>query len=156
MLDNTTYKHIRSYKIHAYDQHYYCFSDTISRVDDVDRSVGKKLRLRRLLLGLSQQAVGESLDVSIQQIQKYEKATNRISSSNLYKLSKRLKVPLDYFFEDVTSTISTNFAEDQTEFSNDSNHEREILTLVRNYNEIRDQSVRKKILDLVKTLSPIK
>lgn len=130
---------------------------SIGRVDDIDRHVGKKLRQKRIYLGLSQQALGEEVGVSIQQIQKYEKATNRIASGKLYQFAKLLKEPVAYFYEgveDMVSKMKPNFAEAQEEFnSKDIVHEREILSLVRAFNEITDSGVRKTVLDLVKKLS---
>lgn len=130
---------------------------SVGRVDDIDRHVGKKLRQKRIYLGLSQQALGEEVGVSIQQIQKYEKATNRIASGKLYQFAQLLKEPISYFYEgveDVVSKIKPSFAEAQEEFSGkDIVHEREILSLVRAFNEIPDAGVRKTVLDLVKKLS---
>jgi transcriptional regulator with XRE-family HTH domain len=128
-------------------------------VDDIDRYVGKRLREKRKYLGLSQQDLGEHIDVSIQQIQKYEKASNRISSGNLYKLAKKLEVPLNYFFEGIERNPSSNvqhLAEDQKAFSYNDQHEREISTLIKYYNEISDPTVRKKIIDLVKAMATTK
>ncbi len=62
--------------------------------------LGKKLRMRRLSLGLTQTKVAEAINVTFQQIQKYEKGTNGVSSSRLIQLSKFLKVPITYFYED--------------------------------------------------------
>ena len=84
------------------------------RADNIDRLVSKRLKMRRMMLGLSQHDLGMAVDVSIQQVQKYEKASNRISSGKLFTFAKFLKVPVSYFFEhgDVTSNIIGNiFAE---------------------------------------------
>ena len=62
--------------------------------------LGKKLRMRRLSLGLTQTKVAQAINVTFQQIQKYEKGTNGVSSSRLMQLSKFLKVPITYFYED--------------------------------------------------------
>lgn len=64
----------------------------------VDAHIGSRLRLRRLMLGMSQEALGESLSVTFQQVQKYEKGTNRISASRLYYIASIFDVPLSYFF----------------------------------------------------------
>ena len=110
------------------------------------------------MLGLSQQVLGDAVGVSIQQIQKYEKATNRVASGKLYQFANLLKVQIEYFFEGMDGLekkIKPNLAESQEVFSdgNDAVQEKEVLLLVRSYNEITDSGVRKKILDLVKTLS---
>lgn len=66
----------------------------------LDRHVGRRVRLRRTLLGLTQQELGEQIGVTFQQIQKYERGTNRISASRLWEISRVLKVPVSFFFED--------------------------------------------------------
>ncbi|MBP7190664.1 MAG: helix-turn-helix domain-containing protein [Rickettsiaceae bacterium] len=131
-----------------------------AKVDPIDIYVGKRLKSRRLMLGFSQQDLGEAVSVSIQQVQKYERATNRISSSKLYHFAKFLKVPVSYFFANDLEPLSVpGFAEEQTPYdsgasTNDDNaSEREIMSLVRSYNSIKDPQVRKKILDLVRTFA---
>ena len=80
--------------------------------------LGKKLRLRRLSLGLTQTKVAQAINVTFQQIQKYEKGTNGVSSSRLMQLSQFLKVPVIYFFEDykefkdLSSDMTENNSED--------------------------------------------
>lgn len=137
-------------------------SEDVHKVDPIDIYVGKRLKSRRLMLGYSQQDLGEAVNVSIQQIQKYERATNRISSSKLYNFAKFLRVPVSYFFaNDLEPLHATGFAEEQTpfEWENDNEidadnaSEREIMILVRSYNEIKDNHVRKKILDLIRTFA---
>ena len=68
--------------------------------DNFNLHLGKKLRMRRLSLGLTQTKVAEAINVTFQQIQKYEKGTNGVSSNRLMQLSSYLKVPITYFFED--------------------------------------------------------
>src|ERR1700751_882143 len=67
----------------------------------VDKYVGSRVRMRRVLLGMSQEKLGEALGLTFQQIQKYEKGTNRVSASRLQQISKTLKVPPSFFFEGV-------------------------------------------------------
>jgi transcriptional regulator with XRE-family HTH domain len=130
-----------------------------SKVDYVDSHVGRKLKMRRIMLGLSQNDLSEAVHVSIQQIQKYEKATNRISSGRLYAFSRLLKVPVSYFYDDLVEEITPDgvsyAAEDSEDFVYDSKNaaERELVSLIRSFNEIKDHNVRKKIIDLVKSLS---
>lgn len=125
------------------------------KADYIDNHVGKRLKRRRILLGMSQQDLGEAVNVSIQQIQKYEKATNRIASGKLYSLSKLLQVPVTYFFDQEDEQTTLGFAEEQTVYDPNENQasERELITLVRSFNEMKDLNLRKKVLDLVKTLS---
>src|ERR1700727_3574896 len=71
--------------------------------DPIDRHVGARVRMRRLILGMSQGKLGEALDVTFQQVQKYEKGANRIGASRLQQLARVLDVPPAYFFEDAPS-----------------------------------------------------
>ena len=73
-----------------------------------NKHLGNKLKLRRLALGLTQTKVAKAINVTFQQIQKYEKGTNGVSSSRLIQLSNFLKVPITYFFEDFSDNVSTN------------------------------------------------
>ena len=77
--------------------------------------LGKKLRMRRLSLGLTQTKVAEAINVTFQQIQKYEKGTNGVSSNRLMQLSNYLKVPITYFFEDFKNFNDLNSINDQNE-----------------------------------------
>lgn len=69
--------------------------------NSIDVAVGMKIRQRRMLMGLSQERLGESLGITFQQVQKYEKGTNRVSASKLQAVADTLKVPVSYFFEEV-------------------------------------------------------
>lgn len=130
------------------------------RADNVDRLVSQRLKMRRMMLGLSQQDLGQAVDVSIQQVQKYEKASNRISSGKLFTFSKFLKVPVSYFFEqgdDTSNTIGAIFAENSENYSADNDKdsitEKEIVTLIKAFSDIKSFNSRKKIVELVKTMS---
>ena len=70
---------------------------------ELDTFIGARLRMRRLMLGMSQEALGEKLSLTFQQIQKYEKGTNRVSASRLYELAQALDVPVQYFFDGVSA-----------------------------------------------------
>jgi transcriptional regulator with XRE-family HTH domain len=126
-----------------------------TRIDDIDRYVSSRLRARRMMLGLSQQALGNEVCVSVQQIQKYEKANNRISSGKLYHFANFLNVPVSYFFEEIgVKSAPHGFAESQEQCGIDSiAHEREVLVLVRAYNAINDANLRRKVVDLVRSMS---
>ena len=81
--------------------------------DNFNKHLGNKLKLRRLALGLTQTKVAKAINVTFQQIQKYEKGTNGVSSSRLMQLANFLKVPITYFYEDfpsykVDGSIETN------------------------------------------------
>ena len=127
-----------------------------SRTNHVDVHIGRHLKNRRLMLGMSQQDLGDAVDVSVQQIQKYEKATNRISSSKLFSFAKLLNTPVIEFFKGINEEEETSvFAEEQEEFLPETSPvpERELLSLIRAFNTIKDPNVRKKIIELAKSLS---
>lgn len=122
----------------------------------IDIHVGARLRLRRTLLGLSQEKLGEAVGITFQQLQKYERGSNRISASRLFNLSQVLGVPVSYFFEDMPSpehiaTPSADVPPSETE-EFESMARRETLELVRAYYRIEDPSVRKRTFDLLKAL----
>ena len=70
---------------------------------ELDTNIGARLRMRRLMLGMSQEALGEKLSLTFQQIQKHEKGTNRVSASRLYELAQALDVPVQYFFDGISA-----------------------------------------------------
>jgi transcriptional regulator with XRE-family HTH domain len=135
------------------------------RASPIDVHVGSRVRLRRTLLGMSQEKLGEALGLTFQQIQKYERGVNRIGASRLFDLARVLDVPIGFFFDDMSPELGGNaanrargsafgFAEGQEGFEDDTLHRRETLELVRAYYRITDPSVRKRVFDLIKTLSP--
>jgi transcriptional regulator with XRE-family HTH domain len=123
----------------------------------VDIHVGQKLRSKRVMIGMSQEELGQAVGVTFQQIQKYEKGLNRIGSSRLYEFSKILNVPVSYFFEDMAGENNLNDANGVAEPNGSFDHLRldnkEVLNLVRAYSLITDIEVRKKMLSLIKSLS---
>ena len=124
--------------------------------NSVDVHVGSRVRLRRTLLGMSQQKLGNALGLTFQQVQKYERGTNRIGSSRLYVLSRILDVPVSFFFDDMAQEIAVGqpgFAEAaQVLFDQDNLAKRETLELVRAYYKVKDALVRKRSFDLVKAI----
>ena len=126
----------------------------VSKPDPIDVHVGSRVRLRRTLMGMSQEKLGNALGLTFQQIQKYERGANRIGSSRLYKLSQILSVPVSFFFEELPGVQEVGFAEDkQEEFESNQLSKRETLELVRAYYRITDPKVRKRMFDLVKAVS---
>ncbi len=123
----------------------------------VDIHVGKRLRLRRSVLGFSQEYVGKKLGVTFQQIQKYERGVNRVGSSRLYDFARILKVPVAYFFEALEEP--QGFAENtasETDGLLEIPHmleSKETLALVRAYYQIQSPIVRKKVLALIKSMA---
>lgn len=134
----------------------------IDEPDPIDVHVGSRVRLRRTLLGLSQDKLARAIGVSFQQLQKYERGTNRISASRLYALSKVLGVGISWFFEDAPSTAKRRTAAaearqpvNEATAEQDPMKANETVKLVRAYYMIEDPKVRKKILNMVRAVSPI-
>jgi transcriptional regulator with XRE-family HTH domain len=121
----------------------------------IDIHVGQRLRLRRTLLGFSQETLGEAVGITFQQLQKYERGANRISASRLFNLSQVLGVPVTFFFEDLppgdTTVASAGEQNATQEFG--SMARRETLELVRAYYRIQDDPVRRRAFELIKALA---
>lgn len=131
----------------------------------IDIHVGKRVRLRRTLLGMSQEKLGDAIGLTFQQVQKYERGTNRIGSSRLWQLSQVLDVPVSYFFDDVSDEVAAA-AKPRTKaekaaglaevpgpaFEADPMARRETLELVRAYYKISNGGVRKRVFEMVKAL----
>lgn len=127
-----------------------------SNPDPIDVHVGSRVRLRRTLLGMSQEKLGKALGLTFQQIQKYERGANRIGSSRLFRLSKIMDVPVTFFFEEMASDVMAGAkglaSGKQESFEPDRLSKRETLELVRAYYRITDAKVRKRIFELVKAI----
>jgi transcriptional regulator with XRE-family HTH domain len=140
----------------------------VAKPNPIDVHVGKRLRLRRTLLGMSQERLGEMLSLTFQQIQKYERGVNRIGSSRLYELGQILDVPVSFFFDDMAGRrepcgnrrLEPGLGEDSRVFDyslEDSLplESRETLELVRAYYRINDTQVRKRLFELAKALGSL-
>mgnify|MGYP001550316365 FL=1 len=123
----------------------------------IDVQVGTRVRLRRMLIGMSQEKLGEMLGLTFQQVQKYEKGVNRIGAGRLFQVAHILGVPIDYFYEGVNGMGegAPGFAEPGgssppvMEFLSSG----EGLQLSLAFMKIKDPKVRKRVLDLVKSLA---
>ena len=120
----------------------------------VDRHVGSRVRMRRMLVGMSQEKLGEALGITFQQIQKYEKGTNRIGASRLHQIARVLSVPVEFFYEGAPLIGSTEgFAEGPASgYVADFLTTSEGLELIKAFIEIKDPKVRRKLVDLAKVL----
>ncbi len=124
----------------------------------VDVHVGSRVRLRRTLLGMSQERLGEAIGLTFQQVQKYERGANRIGASRLYDLSRVLDVPVSFFFDDIDPAVVTPPAEsasapDEARAEPDPMMRRETLELVRAYYRIPDSQIRRRLFDLTKAIA---
>ncbi len=123
----------------------------------IDIHVGSRVRLRRTMQSMSQEKLGNSLGITFQQIQKYEKGANRIGASRLQNIATVLNTPIAFFFEDAPSGDGS--AKGGMEESNSTNYvvdflsSSEGLQLNRSFVKITDTKVRRKIIDLVKALA---
>jgi len=135
-----------------------------SRPSPIDVHVGSRIRLRRTLLGMSQEKLGDALGLTFQQIQKYERGVNRVGASRLFDLARVLDVPVSFFFDDMPEPLAKEygapsarraggFAETQEAFGEDLMGRRETLELVRAYYRIGDPTVRKRVFELLKSLA---
>jgi transcriptional regulator with XRE-family HTH domain len=126
----------------------------------VDVHVGARVRLRRTLLGMSQEKLGDAIGLTFQQVQKYERGANRIGSSRLFDLSRVLDVPVGFFFDEMPTDVAANspaqwragLAEEPSSYELDPMAKRETLELVRAYYKITDPVIRKRLFEMTKAL----
>ena len=123
----------------------------------IDIHVGGRIRLRRTMLGMSQEKLGEKLGITFQQVQKYEKGTNRVGASRLQNIAAILGVPVSFFFEDAPGEAGQPPVDGMSESSStyvvDFLSSAEGLQLNRAFVKITDPKVRRRIIELVKALS---
>ena len=122
----------------------------------VDIHVGKRLRARRTILGVSQEDIGDSVGITFQQVQKYERGLNRIGSSRLYEFSCLLGVGVSYFFEELdgnSSSKDSSLSDGDFLFEHEKFSNKELMSLVKAYQGIDNAKVRKKVLSLVKAIA---
>jgi len=134
--------------------------------DPIDIHVGSRLRMRRNLIGLSQEQLGKSLGLTFQQIQKYERGINRMGSSRLFQIAKTLSVPVAYFFDGLPTSLEPSAQagiaaneqvapESAAAEKNDYDilRRRETLELIRAYYRIQDTKQRRKVYELIRSMS---
>ena len=126
--------------------------------NEMDVHVGQRIKVRRSLLGLSQEKLAEAVGVTFQQIQKYERGTNRVSAGRLFELSKVLDVPVNFFFEQhekIKGGPALGMADnDQDGFEHDDIMTRKETTdLLRVYYSVEDPNARKDIMKFIKSMA---
>ena len=126
------------------------------QANPIDVQVGNRVRIRRMLIGMSQERLGDLLGLTFQQVQKYEKGVNRIGAGRLFEVSRILNVPVDFFYEGLDKDLSgqpgmsePEGAPPVMEFVSSG----EGLQLSLAFMKIKDAKVRKRVLDLVKSLA---
>ena len=131
---------------------------------DIDIHVGKRLKIRRNLMGLSQDELAKEIGITFQQIQKYEHGTNRISAGKLFEFAKALNVHINFFFEGLPNAYDSNpfvvSDNEQEGFLGDNNNSptndwlenKETIELVRCYYAIEDEKVRTRLLQFIKSV----
>ncbi|MDE3117047.1 MAG: helix-turn-helix transcriptional regulator [Pseudomonadota bacterium] len=127
------------------------------QANPIDAQVGNRVRLRRMLIGMSQEKLGELLGLTFQQVQKYEKGVNRIGAGRLFHVAQILGVPIDYFYEGVIEQSphqASGFAEEPSRPPvMDFLASGEGLQLSLAFMKIKDAKVRKRVLELVRSLA---
>ncbi|MGB8181596.1 MAG: helix-turn-helix transcriptional regulator [Stellaceae bacterium] len=132
----------------------------------IDVHVGARVRLRRTLLGMSQEKLGQAIGLTFQQVQKYERGTNRIGASRLHELAQVLDVSVAFFFEDLNIPDGTQVDADgaakppkglseaaEMFYGNEPIMRRETLELVRAYLRITDPQLRRRVFELAKAIA---
>jgi len=127
----------------------------------VDVHVGGRIRLRRTLLGLSQEKLGNAVGLTFQQIQKYERGANRVGASRMYQFSQVLDVPVAFFYDDMADAVKTAQSGlvpglsdgDLEPFDQEHFSRRETLQLIRAYYAISDPAVRRRIFELTRSVA---
>ena len=127
----------------------------MTKPNPVDIWVGSRLRQHRELLGMTQKRLAAALDLSFQQIQKYERGINRISAGRLYQFSRILNVSIGYFFEGAEQTIGPAARDTPGALQSAGQTNRETLDLARAYSRITDSAVRKRLLEVAKAMAKI-
>jgi len=124
------------------------------QANPIDVQVGNRVRIRRMLIGMSQERLGDLLGLTFQQVQKYEKGVNRIGAGRLFEMARILNVPVDFFYEGVNAnTGQPGTAEGESAPVMEFVSSGEGLQLSLAFMKIKDAKVRKRVLDLVKSLA---
>jgi transcriptional regulator with XRE-family HTH domain len=122
----------------------------------IDKHVGSRVRMRRMMLAMSQEKLGDALGLTFQQVQKYEKGTNRIGASRLQQISHSLQVPVEFFFEGAPSLPgSGNGVKDapSASYVSDFLATSEGLSLTKAFTRIKEPKLRRRIVDLVEEIA---
>ncbi|HLN08376.1 MAG TPA: helix-turn-helix domain-containing protein [Xanthobacteraceae bacterium] len=122
----------------------------------IDKHVGSRVRMRRMMMGMSQERLGDAIGLTFQQVQKYEKGTNRIGASRLQQISQSLQVPVSFFFEGAPQPVDesgTNGHIPSPSYVSDFLATSDGLALTKAFMEIKDRKLRRRIVDLVEGIA---
>ena len=124
----------------------------------IDKHVGSRVRMRRMMMSMSQEKLGDALGLTFQQVQKYEKGTNRIGASRLQQISHILQVPVSFFFEGAPSMLPAGRHEATTDapspaYVSDFLATSDGLALTKAFTRISDAKLRRRIVDLVEQIA---
>jgi transcriptional regulator with XRE-family HTH domain len=124
----------------------------------VDKHVGSRVRMRRMMVGMSQEKLGDALSLTFQQVQKYEKGTNRIGASRLQQISHILQVPVAFFFEGAPDLPNGNGDQGlngapSPAYVSDFLATSDGLSLTKSFMRIKDAKLRRRIVDLVEQIA---
>jgi transcriptional regulator with XRE-family HTH domain len=123
------------------------------QANPIDIQVGNRVRIRRMLIGMSQERLGDLLGLTFQQVQKYEKGVNRIGAGRLFEMSRILNVPVDFFYEGVNAQSAQPGTDGEGAPVMEFVSSGEGMQLSLAFMKIKDGKVRKRVLDLVKSLA---
>ena len=123
----------------------------LKKPEPVDKHVGSRVRMRRLMLGMSQEKLADAIGLTFQQVQKYEKGTNRMGSSRLHQIGNVLQVPVTFFFEGAPSP--SNKGSVHPEVISDFLSTADGLALVRAFMKLSNETLRRDIVRLVHTIA---
>ena len=119
----------------------------------IDKHVGSRVRMRRMMLGMSQEKLGDALGLTFQQVQKYEKGTNRIGASRLQHISQILQVPVAFFFEGAPGQQKTDGNAPSPAYVSDFLATSDGLALTKAFMQIKDAKLRRSIVNIVEEIA---
>ena len=119
----------------------------------IDKHVGSRVRMRRMMLGMSQSTLADGLDLTFQQVQKYEKGTNRMGSSRLQQIANTLQVPVTFFFEGAPGQSKLDGSAPSPAYVTDFLATTDGLALIKAFTQIKDAKLRRSIVDVVKEIA---
>jgi len=119
----------------------------------INAHLGKRLRTRRTVLGLSQDSVAKSIGITFQQVQKYEKGSNEMGANRLYELSQLLRVPIGFFFTGIGKNVAEQQDNEPGCNTEEASSNRESLEIMKAFNRIKSPVIRKRLADLVRSVA---